>query len=63
MRKFYQIGADGRQPQGGLFLTKIEAEREVRLLEADDRRHAEEAMREAGLEVRLPTYQIHEVEV
>lgn len=62
MRKFYQIGADGRQPQGGLFETMPEAEREVAMLRRDDQRFADEAMREAGLSVHMPTYKIHEVQ-
>ena len=61
MSMFYQIGVDGRHPSGALFRTKIEAEREVGYLRADDRREADLAMREAGYEIKMPEYKIHEV--
>lgn len=62
MTRFYQIGMDGYPPMGAMFETKNEAEREIGYLRADDQRFADEAMREAGYEIKMPTYQIHEVE-
>jgi hypothetical protein len=59
--KFFQIAIAGLQPQGPLFESRPSAEREVRLLEADDRRYADEAMREAGIDVPPTRYTIHEV--
>lgn len=61
MAAFYQIGVDGRPPSGALFRTKNEAEREIGYLRADDRRFADEAMREAGYEIKMPEYKIYEV--
>ena len=59
--KFFQIAIDGGNPTGALFETRTAAQREVNFLRADDQRFADEAMREAGLETKMPTYQIHEV--
>lgn len=58
---FFQISIKGKQPSGALFRTRIEAEREVRFLWADDRRYAAEALAEAGIVVKPIEYDIHEV--
>jgi hypothetical protein len=59
--KFYQVAIRGNRPSGGLFDTEPEARREIRMLEADDRRFADEAMREAGVEVKRIEYEVVEV--
>ena len=63
--KFYQISILGHAlglGGGALFETRHGAEREVRFIIANDRRHAAEALREAGHIVECPAYEIHEVE-
>ena len=59
--KFFQIAIAEHAPQGALFETRTEAEREVYYLKQDDLRFADEAMREAGHVVECPEYTIHEV--
>jgi hypothetical protein len=59
---FYQIGMDGRPPRGPLFDTEAEAAREIKFLKQDDMRYADEAMREAGIEVPPHKYEIHKVQ-
>lgn len=59
--KFFQIAIQGHAPQGGLFENRADAEREVRILRAEDRRYADEAMHEAGIDVPPTRYVIHEV--
>lgn len=61
--KVYQIAIKGRQPQGAMFATRPEAEREVRFLIQDDRRYASEAMHEAGIVVPPTEYEIVEMEL
>ena len=58
---FFQISIRGQKPSGALFRSRIEAEREVGFLRADDRRFAAEAMEEAGIIVEPYEYEIHEV--
>lgn len=60
--KFYQIAVQGQAPNGPLFESLLAAQREVRILKADDRRYADEAMREAGIEVPAIQYEIVPVE-
>ena len=59
--KFYQIALEGHAPQGALFESRAAAMREVRFLQADDRRYAEDALREAGIVVAPSVYVVHEV--
>ena len=59
--KFYQVAIKGKKPYGGLFDTHAAAMREVRYLEADDRRYAAEAMAEAGVKVAPVAYEVVEV--
>ena len=59
--KLYQVSIKDRAPQGALFESRKDAEREIRFLEADDRRYADDAMREAGIKVERTLYEIHEV--
>lgn len=63
MAKFYQVSILGRKPSGGLFTDRAQAQREIGFLKADDRRHAADAMREAGITVEPTEYEIHEVEI
>lgn len=63
MAKFYQISVLGGEPSGGLFIDRKDAQREVRLLKADDARHSYDAFKEAGVVVECPEYEIHEVDV
>lgn len=58
---FFQISIKGNKPSGALFRSRIEAEREVGFLRADDRRHADDALSEAGIIVKPIEYEIHEV--
>ena len=58
---FFQISIRGQKPSGALFRSRPEAVREVKFLEADDRRHADEALEEAGIIVKPIEYEIHEV--
>jgi hypothetical protein len=58
---FFQISIKGNKPNGALFRTRSEAEREVRFLKADDQRYANEALEEAGIIVKPTEYEIHEV--
>lgn len=57
----FQVSIKGHQPQGGLFRTRAEAQREIGFLEADDRRYAADALAEAGYIVDTVEYEIHEV--
>ena len=59
--KFYQVAIKGNRPQGGLFDTREQARSEITFLEADDRRFADDAMREAGIEVKPIEYVVMEV--
>lgn len=59
--KFYQVAIKGNRPQGGLFDTEEQARREIRFLQADDRRFADEAMHQAGIEVQKIEYVVMEV--
>ena len=59
--KFYQVAIKGCEPRGGLFDTEAEARREIRFLRADDQAHADEAMHQAGIDVKLTDYVIVEV--
>lgn len=63
MATFYQVSIKGRKPSGGLFQSRAEAQREIGFLKADDRRHAADAMREAGIRVEPVEYEIHEVDI
>ena len=63
MATFYQVSIAGHKPCGGLFQTRKEAEREIGFLKADDRRHAADAFKEAGIVVECPNYEVHEVEI
>lgn len=44
--EFFQISIKGLPPQGPLYETRADAYREVRMLKVDDRRYADDAMRE-----------------
>lgn len=57
----FQISIKGHQPQGALFRTLPEAQREVQMLKADDRRYAADALAEAGHVVEPTEYEIHKV--
>jgi hypothetical protein len=59
--KFFQIALATNKPRGALFETRPDAEREVRMLKADDARYAREALSEAGIVVEPSEYVIHEV--
>jgi hypothetical protein len=59
--KFYQVAIKGNRPQGGLFDTEEQARSEIKFLKADDRRFADDAMREAGIEVKPIEYVVMEV--
>lgn len=58
--EFFQVAIKGHKPspQSGLWETRAAAEREIRFLRADDRRHADEAMREAGIQVPVTEYEV-----
>jgi hypothetical protein len=57
----YQISIKGLPPNGPLFENIYAAKREIHYLMIDDLKYAEEAMREAGIEVKPIEYEIHEV--
>lgn len=61
--QMFQVSIKGSQPQGGLFRTRAEAEREIGFLRADDARYADEAMQEAGITVTPWEYEIHCVDL
>ena len=61
--KMYQVAIAGLAPTGGYYKTREAANREIGFLRADDRRCAEEAMREAGIELEPTEYEVVEVEV
>lgn len=61
--KVYRIAIKGREPNGAMFKTQAEAEREVRFLIQDDRRYAAEALHEAGIRVPPTEYEIVEMEL
>lgn len=54
--RMYQIAIAGCKPTGGYWLTSAAAQREIGFLMADDRRHAAEAMAEAGIVVPATQY-------
>lgn len=58
---FFQIAILGKSPSGPLYETRSAAEREIRFLKADDRRYADDALRDGGIIVDIPQYEIVEV--